>query len=56
MMEREKGEREKEREPSDKDIIKGEQEDVRNWICPRCGTRYWGWSTMNTCSKCGYKD
>ncbi len=26
------------------------------WACPRCGTNHMGWSPLNICSKCGYRD
>jgi CheY-like chemotaxis protein len=30
---------------------------VRNsWICPRCSEYYVGWSSLNICYKCGYKE
>jgi DNA-binding response OmpR family regulator len=27
-----------------------------SWICPRCGAYYVGWSSLNICYKCGYKE
>ncbi len=35
---------------------KEEQHSKTTWICPGCGTRYTGWSTLKRCSKCGYEE
>jgi CheY-like chemotaxis protein len=29
---------------------------MTSWICPKCGTHFIGWSTLNVCSRCGYRE
>lgn len=43
-----------EEKPSER--IGKEEHHGMTWICPRCGTRFWGWSRSNVCSNCGYKE
>lgn len=26
------------------------------WICPHCRTSHVGWSSINICSRCGYRE
>ncbi|MBI4744985.1 MAG: response regulator [Deltaproteobacteria bacterium] len=35
---------------------KEEHHSKTTWMCPACGARYTGWSTLNRCSKCGYEE
>lgn len=55
MMGNKKKEEKEEEKPSEGT---GEEEHygMTTWICPRCGIPYTGWSTLNACSKCGYKE
>lgn len=45
-----KGKREE--EPAEE----GKHHSMTIWICPECGTRFTGWSTLKACSKCGYTE
>jgi two-component system capsular synthesis sensor histidine kinase RcsC len=47
------GEEKEKKEETPKESGEG---DSNRWVCPRCGTRYWGWSAMKSCSKCGYEE
>ena len=55
MMSDKKKEQKEEKKPSE-GTGKEEHHGRITWICPGCGTRYTGWSTLNKCSKCGYEE
>ncbi len=29
---------------------------IESWMCPECGARHVGWSSLNICSTCGYRE
>ena len=55
MTSDEKKEQKKEEKPSE-GTDKEEHYGMTTWICPRCGTRYTGWSTLNRCLKCAQEE